>query len=153
MDFADNGGIAIVDRCLVGDYAFALMQHRKGFISDVEWKVYRSVAEKDRLPKPDVILYLSCTPEVGFERMRRRNISSEVSGYTLEYFQELLEAYTETLDLLGAKESKTGEVTLFEWGKNRSPRAGLLDDESCCLLLDTLLKALLKPLQGMILSE
>lgn len=155
LAFADAGGVSIVDRCLSGDYAFALMQYRKEFITDSEWEVYLSVMKQSNVPTPDIILYLSCSPEVGFERMKRRNISSEVSGYNLEYFRELSNAYDETLAELNRKHQKTDSAeedtsivnevcTVFEWNQDRSPQGGILDDKSCCLLLNKLITTLLR---------
>lgn len=38
VDFARTGGIAVIDRSLVGDYTFAKMQKETGRISDSEWE-------------------------------------------------------------------------------------------------------------------
>jgi deoxyadenosine/deoxycytidine kinase len=115
LAFAEMGGIAIVDRSLAGDYAFALMQKNKGFFDEEEWESYISVVEEHKAPSPDLVLYLKCTPEIGFERMKIRNISSEVSGYTLEYFYDLTASYQETMASLHAIEAEDISTDEKSW--------------------------------------
>lgn len=129
--YANNGGISIVDRCLVGDYAFALMQYKKRLINDDDWNVYISIINQHQTPSPDIILYLLCDPKIAFERMINRAISSEVGGYTLKYFEDLELSYKETIELL-----ECGLCHNCDWGLKRNTKDGKLDDASCMELLD-----------------
>jgi deoxyadenosine/deoxycytidine kinase len=95
--YAKKGGISIIDRCLVGDYAFAHMQYVKGYISGKDWEVYKSVMEEEKLRTPDIILYLKCDPGIAFKRMKYRNNHSEVNGYNLQYFEDLQVSYNNTM--------------------------------------------------------
>nr|QBK89740.1 MAG: deoxynucleoside kinase [Pithovirus LCPAC101] len=133
LEFADCGGISVVDRCVVGDYAFATMQHKKGYITDEDWNVYLSVMEQDRMRMPSVILYLKCPPSVAFERMIKRNIKSEVSGYTLQYLEDLNASYSEAIDKV-----MDGTNIVFEinWKDSKSVISGILDSSTCKKLLD-----------------
>jgi deoxyadenosine/deoxycytidine kinase len=93
--YAKTGGIAIVDRSLLGDFAFAKMQ--KKYYSDEEWEAYMSLMIKGQAIQPSYMVYLDCSPEVAFSRMQGRGFASEVDGYTLAYFNELDEYYKESM--------------------------------------------------------
>ncbi len=94
-EFSEQGGISIIDRSLPGDYTFASMQKSKGRFTKDEWQVYNSLIPRG-LPEPNCIVMLECSPENAFKRMQKRGELAEVSGYTLEYFQELDTHYQET---------------------------------------------------------
>ncbi len=87
--FSLTGGIAIVDRSIIGDLTFAQMQLKAGFIDQTEFEMIKRVMRDTKCPEPTVVLYLHCTPEVAFERMLKRGIESEKNGYTMEYFTKL----------------------------------------------------------------
>ena len=133
LAFADNGGVSVIDRCVVGDYAFATMQHKKGYITDEDWKVYLSVMKQDRMRMPTTILYLQCSPSVAFERILKRNITSEVSGYTLEYLKDLDASYTETIDIISGGNNI---ICYIKWGESKHVLGGLLGNSSCIHLLE-----------------
>lgn len=95
--FSKKGGISIIDRGLLGDLTFARMQKEKGFISPSEYETYLSLLNHKENPEPYLTIFLECSPQTAFERMKKRNHSSEVSGYTLEYFEQLNSAYAESL--------------------------------------------------------
>ncbi len=139
ISYANNGGISIVDRCLVGDYAFARMQHKKGLITDEDWSVYISVINQHQTPSPDIIIYLRCNPQIAYDRMKKRGISSEISGYTLGYFEDLELSYNKTIELLD------GELCHnYDWGTERHTDNGKIDDESCEELLDIIRGKIIK---------
>jgi deoxyadenosine/deoxycytidine kinase len=98
IKFAAEGGVAIVDRGIFGDMAFSLMQYKKKFFTEEEYKVYFSVIEKEMLNTPHLILYLKTSPEIAFERMQKRNIAGEVGAYTLEYFREVENSHYEVMN-------------------------------------------------------
>ena len=147
--FAKKGGISIIDRSLMGDYTFALMQYEKGFFTDSEWNVYLKLLEHDRKFDPDFILYLECTPEKAYERMIDRGRPGEKEGYTLEYFQDLNEAYEKSLNTISGnigrlnwnddlkvkiKLSTSSELNLINSKTNLSIQR--LSDEVCQKFLD-----------------
>ena len=109
-NFSGQGGISIIDRSLIGDVAFATMQKENGFINDTEWKVYNKLIKSDH-SEPMVTLYLEGTPELAFKRMIQRNLSAEVSGYTLDYFQKLDYAYQTAFSI----SKNIGHVIRIPW--------------------------------------
>lgn len=89
---ANQGKIVLVDRCLLGDYTFGLMQKEKGFFTDQEFDSYLEMIS-GRLPAPSFTVFLDCPPEVAFERMKQRGHQEEIEGYTLDYFRDLDRVY------------------------------------------------------------
>ena len=84
---AKQGKIVIIDRCLLGDYSFGLMQKEKGFFTKQEFEAYMNLISTN-LNEPTFTVFLDCPPEIAFERMKRRGYKEEVEGYTLGYFQD-----------------------------------------------------------------
>jgi deoxyadenosine/deoxycytidine kinase len=111
-EFANTGGISIIDRSLVGDYTFARMQYEKKFFSLNEWEVYLSMLKQESSYQPSIILYLNCESTVAFERMKKRGIQSEIDGYTLDYFNDLNSSYENTLAENNARVHK------LDWNKS-----------------------------------
>ena len=91
--YVESGGIALLDRTLVGDYAFVIMQKNNGNISDNEWKVYKSIIKTNSGPQPSLIVIFDVDPKIAFERMKQRGRKDEIGGYTLRYFQSLHDSY------------------------------------------------------------
>lgn len=91
-ELSRQGKIVLIDRCLLGDYAFGLMQKEKGFFNDEEFESYMKMISTN-FPHPTYTVFLDCPPEVAFERMKRRGNKKEINGYTLEYFQDLDQVY------------------------------------------------------------
>lgn len=115
VDFARNSnGVAIVDRSLHGDYAFALMHHDRGNISDEEWLAYEDILEKTKLPGPSVIIYLDVYPTVAMERITKRDRLGEKSTYTLEYLSDLDANYKV------AMEESPISISYLDWNEPRS---------------------------------
>lgn len=94
---AEMGKIAIVDRCILGDIAFAKMLYDQGIISNEEWKIYLSLIRKDQIIEPSLTIYLDCSATEAFRRMKVRSNDAEVSGYTLKYFQQLEKSYNQII--------------------------------------------------------
>src|SRR3990167_8640394 len=117
-DFANKGGVAIVDRSIIGDYAFALMQKKKLFITEDEWKVYNSIFCQENLIEPDGIVYLSCTPQTVINRIAKRGIECE-SAYNEEYLSELEDNYHQAFEL-----NKVSFLAI-DWNKDRSTETGI----------------------------
>ncbi|MFH2085355.1 MAG: deoxynucleoside kinase [bacterium] len=57
-------------------------------------------------PSPDIVVYLTCSPEVQLKRIKARGRSFE-SGYTLEYLQSITDRLSEYVEsLAGNKTTK-----------------------------------------------
>ncbi len=91
--FAKTGGIALIDRSIIGDMTFARMQKAKGNISDEEWQIYLKVMESEKQLRPTASIYLKCSPQTSLTRVRTRGLEAEIAGYTSEYMIELHSAY------------------------------------------------------------
>lgn len=95
--FSREGGISIMDRSILGDYTFALMQRKKDFINGDEWNVYLSLMNYDQKLEPNYTLFLQSSPNSAYEKMLNRSIQSEKNGYTIQYFEELDKNYQEVI--------------------------------------------------------
>lgn len=91
--FAATGAVAIIDRSLVGDLTFAQMQKVNGNFTMEEWETYLSVAKQEIQLTPTASIYLKCSPEVALERIKKRGIEAEIKGYSLNYLEQLNNAY------------------------------------------------------------
>src|SRR5690606_19019230 len=83
--FAASGGIALVDRSMIGDMTFARMQKNNGNFTDDEWKIYLLTMEKEIQLVPTANIYLYCSPETSLERVLIRGIEAEIKGYDPKY--------------------------------------------------------------------
>lgn len=125
MNFArQQNGVAIIDRSLHGDIAFAQMHNDSGNISDEEWKVYENIVVSNSLPEPTVVIYLDVYPEVALERIHLRNRGSEAAKYTIDYLRDLDANYKVSME-----ESRV-PIKYIDWNESRS----LTEDELLDLL-------------------
>ncbi len=74
---ASTGHAVVVDRGLVGDSAFAIMQRALGYFTDGEWDGYCAEVERARLKQASVLVHLSCTPEMAIRRIATRDNKAE----------------------------------------------------------------------------
>ena len=125
-EFSERGGISIIDRSLPGDFTFASMQKSKGRFTKDEWQVYQSLIPKD-LPEPNCIVMLECSPENAFKRMQKRGELAEISGYTLEYFQDLDAHYQATFRRINHP------IVNINWNADRQVSNGKLNGYSKAL--------------------
>ena len=133
-EYSKTGGISIVDRSIIGDYAFAKMQYMNKKITDEDWKVYNSVLKSENLPEPTFTVYLKCTPVISLLRTKRRCIKSE-SAYTLQYFKDLEESYKKALAHINH------ELITIDWSDEREVnKDNKISDTDCMIILDLLLK-------------
>jgi deoxyadenosine/deoxycytidine kinase len=92
--------INIVERSIISDhYIFAKKLKEEGRMNLIEWKVYEAwykwlSGAFDVLP--DAMIYLRCSPEIAYERVKKRNRPEE-SSITLEYLQSLHQYHEELL--------------------------------------------------------
>lgn len=95
--FAESGGIAFVDRSIIGDMTFARMQKDNGNFSASEWETYLGLMRQEIQLTPAASLFLKCSPETSLRRVHERGIQDEIKGYSLAYMQQLSDAYDETI--------------------------------------------------------
>ena len=91
--FAATGGVAIIDRSIIGDKTFARMQKDNGNFTDDEWETYLSFIRQEIQLTPSASVFLRCTAKTSMDRVKQRGIEAEVNGYTSEYMDQLHAAY------------------------------------------------------------
>tara|TARA_B100001093_G_scaffold510313_1_gene575941 strand:- start:2172 stop:2837 length:666 start_codon:yes stop_codon:yes gene_type:complete len=73
--------IVIIERSVITDRrVFAEILYSSGKISKLEWELYEQWYNwllNDYNVKPDIYIYLRCTPEVSFSRMKQRSRKEE----------------------------------------------------------------------------
>ena len=108
---ANDGYAVFMDRGLVGDLAFALMQMSKKFFTDEQTKIYMSMleSEKNNIIEPSLTVFLKLSPSKAYQRLIKRNNEVEVSNYSVEYFTELESAYKRANDIIDIP------ITQLEW--------------------------------------
>lgn len=87
----------IQDTPIVQDvYSYAKAQHVLGHIDDAEWRLYLKIYKSflDKIPEPDLIIYLETTPDVVMERIESRGRAFE---------RKIPLSYVELLDMLNHK--------------------------------------------------
>lgn len=82
----------IVERSVYsGHYVFSLNGYHQGFMTPQEWRIYLHYFEyliPHMCKKPAGFMYLRTTPEIAYERVKKRARPSEYS-LSLEYLQQL----------------------------------------------------------------
>lgn len=96
-EYANKGGVALIDRSVYGDMAFALMQKEKGFISEDEWQIYLNIMHQEIRLEPRIIVYLNCTVDTCLKRLNKRGDKTEINGYNPQYFKDLEESYNNVI--------------------------------------------------------
>ncbi len=130
--YSQGGGIAIVDRSLPGDFTFAKMQKINGNISDIQWKAYIKMIENEssEMPEPLLTVFLKVSPEVAFDRLKKRGNKAEIEGYTIDYFKQLDNVYKESF-----KQTGLSQISI-DWEHNLEiTPTGRISDKECCKLL------------------
>ena len=96
---ASENKTVIIDRGLLGDYAFAYMQRKGGFFTDEEYEAYLDMVQPENKLESPIILhvFLDCKPEEAFKRMLERNVPEEVEAYDLDYFQKVDRSHRDVL--------------------------------------------------------
>lgn len=131
--FAETGGIAIIDRGIYGDMAFAQMQHQKGFFTDEEWQTYRSIITGSDLIDPHCIIHLRCHPDTSINRTSKRGISSETTAYDYTYMSELDNAHVRSIS------DFSGPVYSLDWNDDSKVENGILGSTECISVLTGLI--------------
>lgn len=82
-----------------GHYVFALNGYRQGFMTEQEWLMYLhyfTYLVPHMCKKPSGFIYLRTTPEIAYERIKKRSRSSE-DMISLEYLKQLHVCHEEFL--------------------------------------------------------
>lgn len=124
--FTKTGGIAIIDRSIHGDMAFAYMQKEKGFISEEEWSIYLKIVKSEIQLEPSATVFLNCDIDKCFTRLKIRGNKSEATGYTQEYFQDLSKAYSYIIN-----EYSTTRLVRIDWNSHLEFDGNFLKNDVC----------------------
>lgn len=108
----------LIDRSLPGDMAFAFYQYAVGNISEEQLNIYMAEASRVAWKSPALIIYLTATPEVLVERVKRRGHSSEIAAYDESYFRLMDVCYRRALELCGC------DYSIVDWSTNRQAASG-----------------------------
>ena len=115
--FANSGGIAIVDRGFYGDKVFAVMHHESGNITDKQMHVYEDVFSRIEFQTPSFVLYLEVDPKVNVKRCNSRSRSGECTAYKVGYFEKLNDMYEKMLPQMTSENG----IIRFNWNKDLKP--------------------------------
>lgn len=131
--FSSTGGIAIIDRSIIGDMTFAKMQKDNGNFTDQEWDTYISLMKQEIQLSPYANIYLKCSPATSLQRIKNRGIDSEISGYSYKYIEQLHQSYEKSIE-----EAKVNNIIL-DWNCPSKYIDGRLDKNIILFILNLLL--------------
>lgn len=100
--FAASGGIAIIDRDIYGDMAFARKQVVDGFINPIEWAIYEKEIVRACLHRPTFMIHLLCDPTTALDRVHLRGLADK-------------DAYSEA-DMISFEDAQVGVLTDYYTG-------------------------------------
>ena len=91
--------IIICERSIYTDkYVFAKMLYEQGNIEEIEWKTYNYWFDTFKeLTKLDGLIYVNTSPEICFNRIKKRNRNGE-SDITIEYLNECDKKHHDWID-------------------------------------------------------
>jgi deoxyadenosine/deoxycytidine kinase len=131
---AKKGGIALIDRSIIGDMTFARMQKDNGNFTQDEWEKYLSLMKSEIQLTPTASIYLRCTSQTSLDRVKLRGIVSEIGGYTTEYMEQLNAAYEKSI-----AECNNVRHVIIDWN-NPLP---IVDGKLLPTFIETVLSSLL----------
>jgi deoxyadenosine/deoxycytidine kinase len=131
--FANTGGIAIIDRSIMGDMTFARMQMENGNITNDEWNTYLEVVRDEIRLVPSASLFLKCSVETSMERIRVRGNEEEIRGYSVDYIKQLLASYDKSIAVC-----TNVRHVIIDWDQSTPIINGHLSDNMVYYLLDQL---------------
>jgi deoxyadenosine/deoxycytidine kinase len=82
-----------------GYYCFAKTGHKHGFMTDIEWAIHNRWFEfliTNKCLPPHGFIYLRATPEVAYERIKKRARSAE-KDLSFEYLQHIHDSHEDFL--------------------------------------------------------
>ena len=99
QEMAEDPRSAILDRSIYEDAAiFARALHHMGNLNERDYQTYRTLFQlvTEKLPRPNLLIYLKAPPQVLLHRIQQRGRSME-SGIRPDYLSLLDRYYTEWL--------------------------------------------------------
>jgi deoxyadenosine/deoxycytidine kinase len=88
----DKNSAKVIERSIYsGYYCFARNSYAQGFISEAEWQVYQqwfSFLIPHKCMPPRGFIYLRVSPEIAFERIKKRNRHAEKT-LTFDYLKQI----------------------------------------------------------------
>lgn len=100
MDQSCNNPFKIVERSIYsGHYCFAKNGYENGFMNSVEWTAYDAWFNfliPGRCKPPRGFIYLEVSPEVAYERIKKRNRLAE-QKLSMQYLKQISEKHREFL--------------------------------------------------------
>lgn len=99
----------IVDSGLIMSHHVYTKNHLvQGTMTAAEWEFFNRIIDsyQSDLPSPDIVIYLTCSPQVQLSRIKARGRSFE-SGYTLDYLQSITDRLSEYADSLKCSHDTT----------------------------------------------
>ena len=96
-----KGETVILDSSIYSDFAFAMIQHDRGYFTDDEYNTYINMHRiiTTQTAYPDVVIWLQLSPEQTLERIKERSRDCE-SEIPLKYLKSLNKAYQTVLEKL-----------------------------------------------------
>ena len=125
LEWCQKGYVCLIDRGCLGDMSFAYMQHQKGFFTDREYEVYKSMIDEKHIVEPHYMVYLKCSPETTMRRLHMRGNQSEIDCYSIEYLQNLISAHEVLI------KSYNGLKIEVVWDIDLKLETGLLSHKDC----------------------
>lgn len=117
--------IAIIDRGLYGDYAFALLQREACRMDDIQWKIYNDIVSiYIKKLSNNKIIFLNCDENVAMERIIKRNRPGEINGYSIDYLKNLNAAYKVSFEIHKA------HPIIVDWNNNLVVKNGVISEKS-----------------------
>lgn len=111
-ELAANGIDVVQDRTIYADGCFGRTVWEDGNMTDNEWGIYADTfgCMKRSLRYPDIIVYLRTTPEVCYERMKRR-AREEEAGVPIDYLRRIHDKH----EMLAAAMSRYTRLLVVDW--------------------------------------
>jgi len=96
-----KGETVILDSSIYSDFAFAMLQHDRGYFTDDEYNTYINMHRiiTTQTAYPDITIWLQLSPEQTLERIKERSRDCE-SEIPLKYLKSLNKAYQTVLEKL-----------------------------------------------------
>lgn len=93
----------LVDRSVLGDLVFSLVQYRLGNMTPGQFRTYQSLYQwvRGRVNSPTAVLYLKTSVDVAMDRVKRRGVECE-RRISVDYMKALYDAHTDVLDAVNA---------------------------------------------------
>lgn len=96
-----KGETVILDSSIYSDFAFAMLQHNRGYFTDDEYNTYTNMHRiiTAQTAYPDITIWLQLSEEQTLERIKERSRDCE-SEIPLKYLKSLNKAYQSVLEKL-----------------------------------------------------